>query len=482
MSKAPKVVERPIIKVARRGNDVEKLPNPGLFEVTRYCRLPNGATARQQADGTWLTALNHKAAEGHKNLALQWRERCFNANDMFDIVTKDAKYLHDDIIPLANFCIVPGNARAFATDGKPDNFLYMGDGSRLTEQGIRTLLEITRPPRVFGKKALQDDGPKDVALSYGTIEYELDNSNDGGLEEAAKKLNRELQKRIAREAANQNDKTVVVRKRNDAVVKGLTHARAFVSERYGKFDNAAVIEELLKILPAVGLKDLLCDNWSYDGDVMSFSCLIPDSMHKHANHGVGFTVSNSEDTRERLRMSMYIYAAICVNGCRWGKRDATINISAIHSGTDFRAEIADQMKTLIMAVLTNGKYLVRQMELAGQIGLKTPIERLLTAVANRKDVQLTREQIGTWFDGYGKMADLMGNRQDTIAHAVEGLTFAAGYYGGEDRARMETIAGDLLSPSIQADVNAIGSHWENTFRAAEKLKEEDVFQFVYVGL
>jgi hypothetical protein len=100
-----------------------------------------------------------------------------------------------------------------------------------------------------------------------------------------------------------------------------------------------------------------------------------------------------------------------------------------------------------------------------------------------RDNGMTIEQGRAWHKGYlESLTEANGQLHDRSAFGiVNGLTRSAQLYKGSTRESMETTASLILSPAIDADLQAISKRWGRIADNASQLKEKVVQQYAYIG-
>lgn len=116
-------------------------------------------------------------------------------------------------------------------------------------------------------------------------------------------------------------------------------ARAFLSDRYRRVDNAEVLESTLPVIK--GDFDTKILNTWVDDDRMRFKCLFDGDDHaidlgeKNGRADVlhtGFEMGNSETGLGSFYIRGFLYRSYCLNGCVFGTQE-TVSYRQVHIGS-----------------------------------------------------------------------------------------------------------------------------------------------------
>ena len=419
-------------------------PNSEIFTDVDSLQVRDGATAKQDANGTWFNAIGLESSESHRHVAKVWQDKCTPFSD-FVATVKDQVKTKSDIVK-------PESEIRF----KDINTLI--DGTLINENGINSL-------RLF------TDIPSSMLTYLKERGYE---------EEMVRFLNDELDLRERDWANNGKEpRDFRIRMREDA--NGDNVIRAIVSERYGVIDNHDAIEMIADALPS--LKDALASHIDHDGDDMYGNILLPDYLKSQpdSDYGVGIAFKNSEIRNSTLRVSPFLFRAICLNGMIWGRKNSEININQKHLGVIDKDHLRVQIKKAVAVALTEGNCLLTLMDHAKQVKVANPLNVIAQLT---RDNNMTIEQGKAWHKGYlDSLQEETGDHNDKTAFGiVNGLTRSAQFYKGATRDQMETTASFILSPSIDADLQAISKRWGRISDNANQLSEKTVNQYQYVAI
>lgn len=423
-------------------------PNAQVFKSTSTFTLNPNAKAVRKGDGTWVNSLGLKSSETHRHVSQIWQDKCIPLSAYYAQVKDDAKHKRDVLTPESSVRL--------------DADLRLPDGTQVTSNGIDTLRSFT-----------------DVKTTTVANLDEL-----GHRELIATVLNSQLDKREIEWATKGKTKPRDFRVRLRHDNNGNDVVRAIVSERYGVIDNAQAIEMLVDALPSKSaINDALMSHGFDDGDNMYGNILLPDYLKSDvdSDYGVGIAFRNSEIRKAVFRVDAMLFRAICLNGCIWGRMNSEIKINQKHLGYIDLAQLRLDVKRAVTVALTHGNDLLTQMGYTREV----EVENVNAIIAQlSRDNRLTIEQGRAWQKGYtDSLQERMGHIHDGTAFGiVNGLTRAAQEFTGENRTYMETVAGLIMTPSLNAPLSEVNAYWQDTAAQAKRLDEETVKQYVYVAL
>jgi hypothetical protein len=420
---------------------VATVPNPQVFTAPSN---PIKGTATRKDDGTWVNALGLESTDTHRHVSVIWQQKCIPFGEYFDQVKRDAKFKRDVLTP--------------ESEVRLDSDLCLPDGTQVTDNGVDTIRSFT-----------------DVKSTT------VANLNELGYRPMiATVLNSELDKReIAwAEKGKTKPRDFRIRLRHDN--QGHDVARAIVSERYGVIDNDTALQMLVDALPnKSAINDALMSHGFDDGDNMYGNVLLPDYLKSDvdSDYGVGIAFRNSEIRKAVFRIDPFLFRAICLNGCIWGRMNSEIKINQKHLGNIDLAQLRADVKRAVTVALTHGNSLLVQMGHTREVEVEN-VDAIIAQLSRAN--RLTIEQGRAWQKGYtDSLQERMGHIHDGTAFGVvNGLTRAAQSYTGEDRTYMETIAGLIMTPSLDAPLSEVNSYWQDTAAQAKRLDEETVKLYV----
>ena len=426
------------------GDDKPKVePNKSIFTNAGGLQVSEGATAKQDANGTWFNAIGLESTQAHRHVAKQWQSKCTPFSDFVESVKAQADSKYDLVVPESNVRL------------KDSETLTNGMG--ITKSGLSSLNAFTDIPSSM-ISFLEEKGFGDDLTRFVNSELDL------------------REKMWANDGKNSREFRIRVRK-DDA---GYDNARAIVSGRYGVIDNHEAMEMIANALPS--LTDALASHISDDGDDIFGNVLLPDYMKSEpdSDYGVGIAFRNSEIKNSTFKVSPFLFRAICLNGMIWGRENSAIQINQKHLGNIDRNELQLAVTHAVKVALTQGNDLLTLLGYSKQVKVEQPLQVIAQLSINEG---LTIEQGKAWHKGYlESLNEASGDLHDRSAFGViNGLTRSAQDYKGSMRENMETIATKILAPSIDADLQAISKRWGRIADNATQLKPNIVQKYAYVG-
>ena len=422
---------------------VKAQPNQSVFTAVSSLQPKDGATAKQDANGNWFNAIGLQSTATHRHVAKVWQDKCTPLADFIETVKEQSKTKFDYVKP--------------ESDVRLQDASTLTNGMTLTKSGLNSLRSFTDIPSSM-ISFLEERGFEEDLTRFVNSELnrrEQDWSNDG-------KESREFRVRV-----RQDDNG------NDAV-------RAVVSGRYGVIDNHEAMEMIANSLPS--LSDALASHISNDGDDIFGNVLLPDYMKSEpdSDYGVGIAFRNSEIKNSTFNISPFLFRAICLNGMIWGRQDSSIQINQKHLGNIDRAELQQKVNHAVKVALTQGNDLLTLLGHSKKVKVDNPLQVIAQL---SRDNGMTIEQGRAWHKGYlESLNEANGQLHDRSAFGiVNGLTRSAQLYKGSTRESMETTASLILSPAIDADLQAISKRWGRIADNASQLKEKVVQQYAYIG-
>lgn len=437
--------------------------------------LPSGTAGRDE-NGTYHNALGLESTENMRHVSVIWQKKCIPVSEFAADVKEQQRFKFDRLMG--------ADALRLSDD------LRLSDGTSFTLNGLMTM------PRNAMKQGFVEYLAKDLG-DYGNVSesdatraksdlahylnLELDHlaakrddvlstrlaKKQGQLAEPGlvpsleKKLKAEIQDL---ETRLQESKKFTVRTRNDD--DGNQVIRYVASERYGVINNDSVMDIISGALPG-GWGDSLASHAWNDGDSMIGNVLLPDYIKNRpdSEYGIGISFKNSEIGRYRFEICPFLFRAICLNGCIWGRSNSVIGIDKKHLGEINLDEIKMQVQAAVKLALAEGEQVLELFDITKEITVENQ-SQLVASLA--KEFKLTIPQGRAWLNAIG---DEPG---ETVFHTIQGLTKASQSFTGDVRQTMEETAGLILAPSLTADIDAIASMWEKFSVRAESLTPEQV--------
>ena len=421
-------------------------PNASVFTPASSLQPKEGATAKQDANGTWFNAIGLESTETHRHVAQKWQAQCTPLADLMESVNKIASTKRD-IVKLES-------------DVRLKDSTHLNDGMPLNKTGMESLRHFIDVPSSM--------------VSY-LEDY-------GYTEELTRFVNDDLDRRNADWASNGKEpRNFRIRVRQNEA--GDDVVRAIVSERYGVIDNHEALEMIINALPS-DISDVLASHIHHDGDDLFGNALIPDYMKSEpdSDYGVGIAFKNSEIRNSTFKVSPFLFRAICLNGMIWGRSNSEITVNQKHMGKIDLVELQQEVRHAISVALTQGNDLLTLMGYAKKVKVENPLA-VIAELSRAREAKFTIEQGKAWHKGYlDSLQEAKGDVHDKSAFGiVNGLTRSAQNYTGATREHMETVASLILAPAIDSDLQAISKRWGRISANAESLPANTVQQYAYVA-
>ena len=420
-------------------------PNKDIFKNAGGLQVREGSSAKQDDNGNWFNAIGLQSTATHRHVAKVWQDKCVSLEDFY--ATLKSQQVNKVDVVKAESAIRLKDASTLL------------DGTPLTKSGMNSLRLFTDIPSSM-ISFMEERG-------YG--------------DELVRFVNDELNRRETEWSNKGKDaREFRVRTRHDD--DGNPVARAIVSERYGVIDNLEAMEMIIDALPSKdAIKDALASHLHNDGDDMFGNLLLPDHIKSEpdSDYGVGIAFRNSEVRNSTFKVSPFLFRAICLNGMIWGRQNSDIRVNQRHMGNIDKHELRNEVRRAIVVALSQGNDLLTLLGHSKHVEVKNP-EQVIAQLA--RDNKMTIAQGKLWHKGYlESLAEQSGHEHDKTAFGiVNGLTRSAQEYTGSTREQMETVASAILSPAIDADLQAISKRWGLISERAKSLDDDTVHQYVYV--
>jgi hypothetical protein len=422
---------------------VKVAPNTSVFTNAQSLQPSEGATAKQDANGSWVNAIGLQSTASHRHVAKQWQAKCTPLADFIETVKSQSTNKVDVVKPESAIRLKDVDT--------------LVDGTPLTDSGMNSL-------RVFA------DMPSSIISFLKEREY-----ND----DLVKYMNAELDRRETQwNNKGKEKRTFNVRIRHDG--EGNNVVRAIVSERYGVIDNSEAMEMVANALPS--LNDALASHLFNDGDDIYGNILLPDYMKSEpdSDYGVGIAFKNSEIRNSTFKISPFLFRAICLNGMIWGRMNSEISVDQRHMGKIDLDSLQVKVTQAIKVALTQGNDMLTLLGYAKQVKVTNPVA-VIAQLA--RDEKMTIEQGKLWHKGYlDSLHERHGDVHEKSAFGIiNGLTRSAQDYTGASREEMETLASKILAPSIDSSLQEISKRWGLIDARANQLEEKTSRQYQFVG-
>ena len=430
-------------------------PNDKVFKPTEGMSVGEGMA--HVKDGVIFNAIGLESTADHKHVAKVWQEKCTPILDFADKIKKNHEGKVDERKPWSYLTL--------------DSSLRLPDGRGFTKHGLASLVQMTPYPQA-------------------SVDYHI-NEDDNNTAEIARCLNKDLiarhekwveskNSRVTSKFADQDEKDVLVRIRPE-LNSDESVVRYVGSSIYGVINNVDVMDMIIdgfKASPYGGDISKALASHTFDNlDVMHGNILIPDMMKAYpdSDYGVGLAFANSEIGTYNMKVSPFLFRAICYNGCIWGKQESVI-ISKKHLGAINMDEIRKEVYKNIILALTEGNDLLVQMDYSRESVVPMDlVPKVITYLAD-SNPKITVAMAKAWFNDF-KVEPI-----ESGFGVVNGLTRAAQRYDGDDRWLMESTAGSILTPSLTASKEAQNLHWAKIVDRASDVSEKKVRKYTSVEI
>tara|TARA_Y100000310_G_scaffold302024_1_gene338984 strand:- start:127 stop:1383 length:1257 start_codon:yes stop_codon:yes gene_type:complete len=392
----------------------------------------------EQKDGAWYNALGLESTEEHRHVAKGWQEKCVPFDEFVDKQSERQQYKYDEERWIRDLEFKDG---------------YLSTGEKLTDNALGHLCGFLDIPPYFVEKL----------ISSG--------------KEIRTELASEIINKLIQDEGKYKNRQMILRMRDDG--KPIV-CRAIVSTHYGFISNADVSQMLWDALPEEGRSNALASYLYDSGDMILGSVLLPDMMKNYpdSEYGVGISFINSEDKSRELHTNPFLFRSICSNGCQYGRRDmrkgVLSSIKKRHIGEIDLDTLKKTISSIVAVALSEGEDLFRIMGITQNVKIKNPEAIIASLTIENK---LTKKEGKAWYGGYKE------EPLETAFGIVNGLTRAAQHYEGEEREKMEIMAGQIISPNIQSSLERIEKRWSTTNAKALQLFEDNPSKvYSYVGV
>jgi hypothetical protein len=115
------------------GDDKPKVqPNKSVFTPVASLQVKDGATAKQDANGTWFNAIGLESTVAHRHVAKQWQSKCTPFADFVQTVKEQSGSKYDLVVPESNVRLKDSNT--------------LTNDMTLTKSGLNSLRTFTDIP------------------------------------------------------------------------------------------------------------------------------------------------------------------------------------------------------------------------------------------------------------------------------------------------------------------------------------------------
>lgn len=217
--------------------------------------------------------------------------------------------------------------------------------------------------------------------------------------------------------------------------------RGILSDQYSPLDNAALMDEVRRLLPAryrvdwFGLKDEALHLRVVDPT--RYREVLPDDSLT-----VGIHISNSEVGRRSVRVDALVYRLVCTNGLiRLVQGKSLMHQRHLHiRETRFSNALADAIK----GAISESESFLQQMQTA----TKTPITDVEDAIERISDRWNLSDETQKLVEQ--NLAQESPRQQETLYGLVNAFTSVARSMSDEQRYDLEVLAGQLAAHGVNA--------------------------------
>lgn len=429
-------------------------PNTDVFTSTdNGFMLPADARA-EIVDGIQRNALGLESSATHRHVAKVWQDQCVPILEFAEVIEDQKKGKFDHRKPMSWLHL---------TDE-----LTFPDGMGFTEFGLASLVM------------------KYTGYPINALRYHIEH---GDVPEVAFFVNRELdmyrvlsQEKQAKKKTSKFDgeKQVLIRTRPDS--EGNQVVRMVGSDLYGIYGNDELIGMLIdamKKTPYGGnMNEALASHIHSDMDVMHGNVLLPDGMKEYpdSDYGVGISFSNSEIGTNTVRVTPFLFRAICLNGCIWGRNDANFTFNKKHLGEMNREELARHIQFVCEVGLSEGRSLLTQMEYSRDAKIGRPIiPSVITYLTKANKLSVAESR--AWYSAF-----LIEPEWENGFGVINALTRAANGYKGDARWNLQATAGEILTPALTASKDAVLAKWEKIVDRSKDMSEKEVERYTRIAV
>jgi hypothetical protein len=274
-----------------------------------------------------------------------------------------------------------------------------------------------------------------------------------------------IQNRVARRGNKPSESILARLNTASNTVRGL------LTDKYSVINNSQVTQLLYDTLPA-GSQDICLASHLFDStDTITGNILIPDRFQKvegdESDWGIGIQFINDETGKHVFHIQAFLFRAICSNGCIWARQDSkqVVQLRKKHFGELDWKQIYNDTELLIYNALSNGEKALTQMLYTRDFVIdEGSIPGVIAYLADENSLPMDTAK--RWLKAW---------HNEPLENAfgiVNAATRAAQVLIGNERTKLETIAGDIISPSIDATKPTVHREWEKIVIASERVKEK----------
>lgn len=259
----------------------------------------------------------------------------------------------------------------------------------------------------------------------------------------------------------------------EGAFEGNDYLRVIKSSEYTRVDDADVLG---MVKPPAG-QSLSWAHWfggDHERDTSFGQALVGDPFDVDGDtYFGGITLVNSEVGTASVQVYPFVFREACWNGLIY-TISAGIHAKQKHHGAIDMDSLAASIQDAIQNGLAASKQLVYLMSALRSVKVsQTDQAKLITFLSKKHKVQPS--QALAWSEA---MTQEPG---DTAFEVFQGLTRSAQQYSPDLRFRLESLAGDMLTPSPELAAGKVVDLWDRlNMTAVATVTEEEAHEYLYV--
>lgn len=298
-----------------------------------------------------------------------------------------------------------------------------------------------------------------LGISRSTVKDLIKN----GYEDHARTvINSELDKREI--AAAKKGKTGEYLLRYMKRADGSEVVRRILTDDYGIINNDDVVRYIAEALPKNSVADAITSHSNSDMNHVSGNLILPDHTIKlpDSDYSFGLAYKNDEIGEGTVQINPFVFRGFCFNGLIYSKQAVGVKVKIVHRG---KRGVVDQIKLksdikfAVMSALSLSSKLPSQLDNALHVKV-TNVAELVTYLSKQNG--LTMPMGLAWWKDYQQLPN------ETVSGVVNALTSSAKAFTGVDRYQMESVAGNILTPSLDASKSNMSDMWSQYIQVAKK--------------
>lgn len=439
-------------------------PNPRYFrDLSDGFEVAPGHKAYRDPKGVWHNAIGLESTELHRHVSRIWQEKCVPFGDFIGQVTKDDRLKRDKI----------QETTVLRFDENLDIANFEGEALAVTRTALMQIADMAGVPYTILEFGMAEENTFFRPWAMETLNLKLSER----LKSADPCLLRLRTVPAWEWAGIEEEKYGEKSKQKRTVSKPTNVLRAVFDSNHlhGHLDNVELMDYLGGCFPETGWNDALASHLVDNRDSIQGNILVPDYMKSRpdSDYGVGISFFNSE-VGGGFRIAPFLFRAICLNGCIWGRRASTVKIARTKEGLD-RTQLKIDIKRAVDLALTEGNDLLVQM---GYI-YDVPVRNVGGTIAFLcKQFGLSMEQGRRWYDGYELESLRTDTHRENAFGLFQGLTRSAQGYPTSTRLFVERKAAEILTPDLKASCDVVQKRWLEFAEAGEQVEEKKVHQII----